>query len=650
MSSQNVLIAITCAYLVLFVIDILWTLANAHRIDITNDNNTLSTERNIVVASLPILFYLLTLSTNISLILYFYESNNLHFCIASLILFVMYRIVTAVLSLDRSDSFKLSCLNFILDYDLYRSLFIDYICNIHAFQHDIRLVQNILVTPIQFIFCLILFISSNEHHIFIVWYSIMISSMTIISNAILSITHVQKQCASSLHILCYIFDAFGEIFIFTLLYLTMTYIAFYIAIGVKIVLLVNIVIREQTEIFYIFALFSVYPFALNHVDDHFMLHAMQTCFNLLSMILITIFACTQHNQSDVIYLLMIVAWVLTIFTPICAWKILQNDNFQHNTGYNEANRVGKLIEYRYFEHFIVAVSDLQEIIRDVMIDEELRNAEEEIFKANIVRLLLIGNENDSSCKVYKQLTSKNSYHSEIEIEDDCDYDNDNTEDDSSHNEYDNEYELSSTSTCSTIEINESFRLSLVYGFIHEFEGIHKILYLYHIPEDIIESIVMFYGFPDLCFCCYNKKMVQLRRETKQYIHIHKTQYFNPKMFDFKSLDFVIYCVSLSVYNEYDEGQGQEIVNLMHQSLNIFSEIINNYLCCIMDINLIVQYTDFELFEEKILNGISLNNCFADYDGDDKGVDEAFVFIQQKFDAHNTTQYTLFHSCDMNELL
>eukprot|EP01084_Bolivina_argentea_P285742 490071_1 len=562
MSSQNVLIAITCAYLVLFVIDILWTLANAHRIDITNDNNTLSTERNIVVASLPILFYLLTLSTNISLILYFYESNNLHFCIASLILFVMYRIVTAVLSLDRSDSFKLSCLNFILDYDLYRSLFIDYICNIHAFQHDIRLVQNILVTPIQFIFCLILFISSNEHHIFIVWYSIMISSMTIISNAILSITHVQKQCASSLHILCYIFDAFGEIFIF----------------------------------------------------------------------------------------LMIAAWVLTIFTPICAWKILQNDNFQHNTGYNEANRVGKLIEYRYFEHFIVAVSDLQEIIRDVMIDEELRNAEEEIFKANIVRLLLIGNENDSSCKVYKQLTSKNSYHSEIEIEDDCDYDNDNTEDDSSHNEYDNEYELSSTSTCSTIEINESFRLSLVYGFIHEFEGIHKILYLYHIPEDIIESIVMFYGFPDLCFCCYNKKMVQLRRETKQYIHIHKTQYFNPKMFDFKSLDFVIYCVSLSVYNEYDEGQGQEIVNLMHQSLNIFSEIINNYLCCIMDINLIVQYTDFELFEEKILNGISLNNCFADYDGDDKGVDEAFVFIQQKFDAHNTTQYTLFHSCDMNELL
>eukprot|EP01094_Clydonella_sp_ATCC50884_P026228 TRINITY_DN712_c0_g1_i1.p1 TRINITY_DN712_c0_g1~~TRINITY_DN712_c0_g1_i1.p1 ORF type:complete len:356 (-),score=155.03 TRINITY_DN712_c0_g1_i1:372-1439(-) len=136
-------------------------------------------------------------------------------------------------------------------------------------------------------------------------------------------------------------------------------------------------------------------------------------------------------------------------------------------------------------------------------------------------------------------------------------------------------------------------------------------------EDVLRVRAKTTGIVETAFLIKRKRfrMVDVggqRNERKKWIHC------------FQDVTAVIYCASL---NDYDLMLDEDpTVNRMHESLNLFEDIINNEWFANTPIILFLNKKD--LFEEKMERGIDLKSCFPLYDG---GCDKktAMEYIRKK---------------------
>ncbi|KAL6046559.1 Guanine nucleotide-binding protein G(k) subunit alpha [Balamuthia mandrillaris] len=124
----------------------------------------------------------------------------------------------------------------------------------------------------------------------------------------------------------------------------------------------------------------------------------------------------------------------------------------------------------------------------------------------------------------------------------------------------------------------------------------------------------------------NFRMVDVggqRNERKKWIHC------------FEFVTAVIFVVSLSEYDMVLEEA--EDVNRMHESLNLFADIINNR--WFINTSIILFLNKKDLFEKKITH-TDLNVCFPDYKGG-KNYDSAVKYIEKQFLKRNRAEGTRF---------
>ncbi|RZF37881.1 hypothetical protein LSTR_LSTR009981 [Laodelphax striatellus] len=100
---------------------------------------------------------------------------------------------------------------------------------------------------------------------------------------------------------------------------------------------------------------------------------------------------------------------------------------------------------------------------------------------------------------------------------------------------------------------------------------------------------------------------------------------------FDDVRAVLFVVSLS---GYDMTLIEDTnVNRLEESLNLFSQIVNNRF--FREASFVLLLNKFDLFREKILySGRHLRLYFPDYKGPDHDVDRAALFIQHKFALRN----------------
>lgn len=100
---------------------------------------------------------------------------------------------------------------------------------------------------------------------------------------------------------------------------------------------------------------------------------------------------------------------------------------------------------------------------------------------------------------------------------------------------------------------------------------------------------------------------------------------------FENVKALLYVVALSGYDmTLLEDQN---VNRLEESLNLFSQIVNNIF--FKESSFILLLNKLDLFREKILySGRLLRHYFPDYKGKDFDVDSAALFIQHKFESRN----------------
>jgi len=117
-----------------------------------------------------------------------------------------------------------------------------------------------------------------------------------------------------------------------------------------------------------------------------------------------------------------------------------------------------------------------------------------------------------------------------------------------------------------------------------------------------------------------------RSQRKKWIHL------------FQDVTAVIFCVSLSCYNQHlQEDVG---VQRMTDSLELFDEIINNQ--WFKNTPVILFLNKVDLFKQK-LKTTPIVNCFPDYKGNPQDTDEAIAFIRRKFFAKNKNPDKQIHT-------
>jgi len=111
------------------------------------------------------------------------------------------------------------------------------------------------------------------------------------------------------------------------------------------------------------------------------------------------------------------------------------------------------------------------------------------------------------------------------------------------------------------------------------------------------------------------------------------------MFFFENVTAVIFVLAL---NEYDMRLREDpTVNRMHESLNLFKNVINNEF--LKDTAIILFLNKIDLFREKI-ERVDLKTCFPDYSGEQK-CEPALEFIGGKFKSFdmNSKRTIFIHS-------
>lgn len=137
-------------------------------------------------------------------------------------------------------------------------------------------------------------------------------------------------------------------------------------------------------------------------------------------------------------------------------------------------------------------------------------------------------------------------------------------------------------------------------------------------EDVLRVRAKTTGIVETAFVIRKKRfrMVDVggqRNERKKWMHC------------FQDVTAVIYCASL---NDYDLVLEEDpTVNRMHESLNLFGDIINNEWFSNTSIILFLNKRD--LFEKKLESGIDLKSCFPLYDDGCKK-EKAMEYIKKKY--------------------
>ena len=93
---------------------------------------------------------------------------------------------------------------------------------------------------------------------------------------------------------------------------------------------------------------------------------------------------------------------------------------------------------------------------------------------------------------------------------------------------------------------------------------------------------------------------------------------------FQDVTSVLYCVALSGYDQ--KLFEDETVNRMHESLQLFADIVNGE--WFYNTAMILFLNKRDLFEKKIQR-VSLTVCFDDYRGDNS-YEDAWRFVERKF--------------------
>ncbi|XP_077294165.1 guanine nucleotide-binding protein G(o) subunit alpha-like [Arctopsyche grandis] len=106
---------------------------------------------------------------------------------------------------------------------------------------------------------------------------------------------------------------------------------------------------------------------------------------------------------------------------------------------------------------------------------------------------------------------------------------------------------------------------------------------------------------------------------------------------FDDVKAVLFVVSLSAYDMTLVEDPN--VNRMHESLNLFSQIINNRF--FKHASFVLFFNKLDLFRDKILHsGRQLRTYFPHYKGPDRDVDSAALFIQAEFSLRNLNENKL----------
>lgn len=138
-------------------------------------------------------------------------------------------------------------------------------------------------------------------------------------------------------------------------------------------------------------------------------------------------------------------------------------------------------------------------------------------------------------------------------------------------------------------------------------------------EDVLRGRARTTGIIEVSFTCdeVQFRVVDVggqRSERKKWIHC------------FQEVTCLIFCVALSAFDMklYED----ENVNRMHESLELFDEIVNSK--WFLETSIILFLNKSDLFREKI-ERVDLNVCFPEYTG---GLDflNATQFIEQKFNS------------------
>merc|ERR1712137_441970 len=193
--------------------------------------------------------------------------------------------------------------------------------------------------------------------------------------------------------------------------------------------------------------------------------------------------------------------------------------------------------------------------------------------------------------------------------------------------YDESHANAVESVWSDKSIKEVFSLS------HEFQlddsagyfldNCHKFAKKDFIPEecDILRVRAKTTGIVEINFMV-NKKNYMLvdvggqRNERKKWLHC------------FQDVTSVIYCSALNEYDMLLEEDNS--TNRLHESLKVFSEVINSTFFTTVPIILFLNKKD--LFEEKIKR-VNLDGCFPNYSGG-LDYDKASAYILKKFVTSN----------------
>ncbi len=615
-SGFEMLLVTSLVFMYAFVINAVTTFHELRKIHGKQESISISLK---IAWSVPILIYLLNQASSISMIFYYYENNNLQFCTVSLILFIIYRATISLNMAIWSNKGKniMYCLfYFIWDYNLYRSLLLDFICKTNIHQQILIGVQILIISVFQFIFCLISLLSTDNNP-FIVYYGLTISSIAILFQS----TNPAQPYTEFPTLFCYILDIFAQLFIFTLLFLSAGSIVFYICILLKPVIMFLVATFTENDLGYnanypyIVSLYQTgyYDVTSSGIKYLFIISSVSNiiyCIIVTIFIHIAVFINTKDNNSHLIYhemlILLIVSWIIIICVPIFLW-LQDKEGWTFNpfnildTSYLKLHRYPDYDCWDWEEKFYCSIGTVHGLCQDFKIHHEIKPVEPRWKWGKKAVLMDNGNDSKVSCTIYKQILME-------------------------YDEYKN-------------EMDETQRVECVYGYVHEWE--QDIKYML-IPNEIIGCILYYFGLnDDICFCCYGNKIAQTSRQWTNHtiisdlIHIHQNGMMIPKLLGlFTDCKVITYCISVYPLD-------YEMIN---ESLNQYESMVNNEL--LNKVAFIVFFTELIEFKQMDLtNVISICKSFGDYDSQFLGQDpstneELFEFISGKFIECDRREHTM----------
>eukprot|EP01084_Bolivina_argentea_P164155 285423_1 len=572
-------------------------------------------------------------AATVSFLYYLYQHSHIEYFIIILILFVVHRLTSSILTCWEQNNFAIGLLHFVFDFQFCQTTYLKFF--ISTSFHEQRIIfLEVWCLGSANVFVSILCLFYNDH--FILWFILFSAILLIIYD---SLTNYMLHDSLSL-LIGQLMDVIAQIFLLILLYTTVHFIAFIIVICLKFAFFIGIkcYLDINYDFNFMFAVLSVYymplyKYCFIEENERVVVHVIVTVFNFICLIIITIFIFTVNNiLLQQIYSSILILFIFSfIFTFISSYLFCSKYFIQTINGlagfplrrekpqYTRQHKNEFLDEWdlsRLEKRFFMNDYSLIENYYDFVATKSLWDAKYKYKKHQ--NILFVGDySNDSAqqfepkcCEAFKVLSNSNyrNYYDKVP------------------------YDM-------TDKINKMY---LIIGFINKEMNKH-----FNIPLEIKQIICYYYSYSEFCINNYKMQNFTLldRKYEFQLFHICNLDVINKVLYNCNEMiNIIVYCVSLSEYNQYDKNG----INLITKSVNRFKNLLNKFYTDFTKIPnetivppVLLLLFDSVLFKDKISTS-PISDHFNDFKGDIKDTQQSIEYITLQY----TDSVRHYRSCDI----